>query len=86
MKHENGIGQGRRFQRPIVALAMPLMRLRIVQQRWRGRLSWQDFRQQLGIALEQRIDRLMFGRANFDPLRLRVRVVPNGRADLSRDA
>ena len=58
MKHDNRIRKRRRFQRPIVTLAMPLMDLRVIQQRrWRV-LPWRNFRQQLCIAFEQSIDGL----------------------------
>lgn len=58
MKHGNHIGKGRRFQWSIVPLAMPLMNLRVIQQRRRGILPWQNLRQELGISSEQRVDRL----------------------------
>ncbi len=58
MKHGNRIRKGRRFQRSIVPLAMPLMNLWIIQQRRRGILPWQNLREELGISFEQCVDRL----------------------------
>jgi hypothetical protein len=58
MKHGNRIGKGRRFQGPIVPLAMPLMDLRVIEHRRRWVLSWKNFRDQLGVSFEQRVDRI----------------------------
>ncbi len=57
MKHGNRIWKGRRFQGPIVPLAMPLMDLRVIEHRRRWVLSWKNFREQLGVSFEQRVDR-----------------------------
>jgi len=58
MKNGNRVGRGRRFRRPVVALAMSSMHLRVVQQRRRCVLAWRDFAQQLRIAFKQGIDGL----------------------------
>ncbi len=58
MKNGNRVGKGRRFQRPVVALTMSSMHLRVVQQRRRCVLAWRDFAQQLRIAFEQGVDGL----------------------------
>ena len=58
MKHGNRVRKGRRFQGPIVPLAIPLMDLWVIQQRLRWVLSWQNFREKLAISFEQSVDRL----------------------------
>src|SRR5690348_1616621 len=70
MKHGNRIREGRRFQRSILSLTMPLMDLRVIQQRRRRVLPWQHFCQQLCIAFEQGVDRLghLPGYPTDDPL------------------
>ena len=80
MKHGNRIGKGRRFQRSIVPLAMPLMHLRIIQQRRRRILPWQNLREELGIPFEQCVDRLghLTGYPTDDPL------LPNAGLRLAR--
>jgi hypothetical protein len=56
MKNGNRVGSGHRFQRPVVALSMSSMPLRVIQQRRWGILAWRDFREQLCIAFEKRVD------------------------------
>src|SRR5438132_6019346 len=58
MKHSNRIRQWCRFQRPIVPLAMPLMNLLVIQHRRRWILRWQNILEELGISIEQCVDRL----------------------------
>ncbi len=84
MKHGNLIGKGRRFQRSIVPLAMPLMNLWIIEQRRRGILPWQNFRQQLCIAFEQRVDHLghLTGYPTDDPLLSNTGVLTKVRASI----
>src|SRR5712692_2182455 len=58
MKYGNRVGKWRRFQGPILALAMLSMHFRVIQQRRRRLLPRQDLAQDLGIAFEQGIDSL----------------------------
>ncbi len=58
MKQGNRIGRWRRFQGPILTLAMLSMHLWIIQLRWRRVLAWRNSPQQLCISLEQSVDGL----------------------------
>ena len=70
MKHDHRIGRWRRFQGPILTLAMLSMHLWIIQLRWRRVLAWRNSTQQLCISFEQSINRLghLTGHATDHPL------------------
>src|SRR2546426_384414 len=58
MKYSDCVWRWRRFQGPVVTLAMLSMHLWIIQLRRRRDLSWRDFAQQLCILFEQSVDGL----------------------------